>query len=138
MKDNINYYIAGLIDGEGTITMAVRNNNSQFRYPVVSMSSTTLPMLNLLKNRYGGTISKHKIYKDHHKQSWSWKVVYNNALLICQDIDGLLLEPEKQRRVSLLLNEYNSVTKRNGKYSSEELKLKKDFESKFFSESPII
>ncbi len=132
MIDPINYYIAGIIDGEGTITMTKKPDNSQYRMPVISVSSTTLPILTFLKDRYGGSISTHKIYQSHHKQSWSWKVVYNRALAVCSDIDGLLLEPEKQRRVTLLLNQYSSVTKRNGKYTEEERKIKLQFEEDFF------
>ncbi len=132
MNDNIKYYIAGIIDGEGTITLSNSNTKSKMRVPVVSVSSTTLPLLEFLKQNYGGSISKHKIYKSHHKQSWSWKVTYNGAIRVCSDIVEILIEPEKKRRANLLITEYPLVTKRNGKYTSEERNIKLQFEESFF------
>ena len=34
-------YVAGLIDGEGTITLSHNNKGDAYRTPVVSMTSTT-------------------------------------------------------------------------------------------------
>jgi hypothetical protein len=132
MTDSMKYYVAGIIDGEGTVTMGIKRDNSKFRMPIISVSSTTLAILTFMKERYGGSISTHKVYKEHHKQSWSWKVTYNGAIRVCNDIDGILLEPDKQRRVSLLINKYPLVTKRNGKYSASEIENKREFEREFF------
>lgn len=134
MTDPLSYYVAGIIDGEGTITMSVSNTKSVYRVPVVSVSSTTLAILEFLKKRYGGTISKHKVYQDHHKQSWSWKVVYNGAIDLCQEIYPLLLEPQKRYRAEMLVNGYHAVTKRNGKYNPNERAAKLRFESEFFKQ----
>lgn len=132
MNDNIKYYIAGIIDGEGTITLSSENpKTKKMRIPVVSVSSTTLPLLDFLKLHYGGSISKHKVYQSHHKQSWSWKVRYNGAIKLCSDVVDILIEPEKRRRADLLINVYPKVTKRNGKYTEEELISKKEFEEIF-------
>ncbi len=131
MEDDI--YTAGLFDGEGTVTLAKSNNT--FRYPVVSVSSTTIHLLEFLKTHYGGHISKHKIYKDHHKQSWSWKLTHNAALIFLEKILPYLKEPEKQRRALLLTQNYKKVTRRNGKYSKQQLQAKLAFEQQFFHPS---
>lgn len=134
----LDYYTAGIIDGEGTITLTIKKsalNNRNFRMPVVSVSSTTLEILTFLKENYGGHISSHKIYKDHHKQSWSWKLTYNDAIDLCEKIHPLLLEPEKRRRAKMLVTEYRSVTKRNGRYTESDLEAKHNFQERFLHPS---
>jgi hypothetical protein len=131
MKDDI--YTAGLFDGEGTVTLATAKG--KFRYPVVSVSSTTHSLLEFLKKTYGGHISKHKTYKDHHLQSWSWKATHNAALFFLEKILPYLKEPKKRHRALLLTQKYKKVTRRNGKYSKEQLREKLVFEQQFFHPS---
>lgn len=133
--DNSFHYVAGIIDGEGTITLTAkwsRGTKTAFRVPVVSVSSTTLAILEFLQARFGGHISKHKVYQDHHKQSWSWKVCYDGAINMCDTIYPLLLEPEKQRRAKMIALEYKNYTKRNGKYTADEERARLEWQDKFF------
>ena len=127
-------YVAGIIDGEGTITLT-RQRANEYRSPVVSVSSTTLEILEYLKQHYGGCISKHKVYQDHHKQAWSWKVERSSSYKILQDIQPYLLCPEKKHRCELILSTYQSVTPRNGRYTEEMKTLKENFEYQFFHPS---
>ena len=126
-------YIAGIIDGEGTITLTRIRKSDMFRSPVVSVSSTTPEILDLLKAKYGGYISTQKVYKAHHKQSYSWKLVNDKAFIILDDIKDYIVVPEKKYRCDLLLESYKQVTPRNGRYTSELLRLKQEFEEKFFN-----
>ena len=80
MEETTKAYLAGLFDGEGTITLSRKTANSQFRYPVLSISSTTLFLLELCKDTFGGHVSAQKVYKSHYKQSWSWKISFNSAI----------------------------------------------------------
>ena len=128
-------YIAGIIDGEGSVVLSKRRKTAQFRTPVVSVSSTTLEILEYLRSHYGGSISKHKVYQEHHKQSWSWKLDYGRAVRLCADVLPYLLEPEKRRRAQLLVDVYGRVTVRNGKYTPEQLEAKKAFEHEFLHPS---
>jgi hypothetical protein len=41
-------------------------------------------------------------------------------------------EPEKRRRILLILNDYKKVTSRNGKYNTKMLQNKLTFEEDFF------
>ena len=137
-SSNLDYYTAGIIDGEGTITLSIKKsavNNRNFRMPVVSVSSTTLEILTFLKENYGGHISTQKVQQAHYKQSWSWKLTYNDAISLCEKISHLLLEPEKRRRAELLINEYHNVTKRNGKYTESDLEAKYNFQEHFLHPS---
>lgn len=135
MEENLKYYIAGLIDGEGTITLSKTHKHKKFRTPVVSCSSTTLRILEILKEAYGGHISKQKVYQDHHKQSWSWKATNHAAIRICNDLNQILQEPSKAHRAFLISSMYPLVTKRNGRYTEKEEKSKFKFEELFFHPS---
>ncbi len=131
MEEDI--YAAGLFDGEGTVTLSTANG--KFRHPVVSVSSTTFCLLEFLQTHYGGHISKHKAYKEHHAASWSWKARYDEALAFLEKVLPYLKEPEKRRRALLLIQDYKKVTRRNGQYSPEQLKEKLALEQRFFHPS---
>lgn len=125
-------YVAGIIDGEGTITLTRLYKNARWKTPIVSVSSTTQEILEFLRGLYGGPIVKHKTYQPHHKQSWSWRLERRRAIQLCEDILPFLLEPEKRYRAALLVQEYVEVTPRNGHYSQKMCAAKEDFEYRFF------
>jgi len=131
-------YLAGLFDGEGTVTMCTRANNLMFRYPVLSMSSTSLNLLELYVTTFGGHISTHKVYKAHHKQSYSWKIANDKALTAISKLLPYIQEPEKKRRMLLLTERYKGLTVRNGKYSEAQTKAKHAFEIDFFHPSDVV
>lgn len=124
-------YIAGIIDGEGSICLTKHHQN-EFRSPEIEVTSTTYEILQFLKDKVGGTISKktqnHEIWKD----SWVWKVRVNAALELLEQIQDYLLIPQKRNRAKLLTSEYKKVTPRNGRYNEEKLAQKQDFEERFF------
>lgn len=127
-------YMAGLLDGEGTIGIARFDTKGRFRAPYISVSSTTPAIMQWLKANYGGNISTQKVYQSHHKQSWSWKLRNLPQLFeLLENVLPHMLEPEKIRRGRLILDEYRLVTPRNGKYTPEMLERKRNFESRFLS-----
>ena len=133
MKEYHLIYTAGLVDGEGTITLLRSSSSCKFRHPVVSVTSTSYELIEFLHQTYGGKISVQKKYKEHHKQSWSWSIHYDRALQFIQDIRPYMKEQSKCRRADLLLDLYKPLTKRNGKYTNEQIQTKLDFETTFLS-----
>lgn len=55
------YYLAGLFDGEGTVTLTKRISSNQFRTPTLSLTSTTKELVDLCKEHFGGWI----VHKKH-------------------------------------------------------------------------
>lgn len=138
MKDNEQIaYLAGLFDGEGSVLLTRLHSNT-YRAPVLSMSSTTLCLLEKCKETFGGHISTHKIYKSHHKQSWSWTVKSAKALAAMEKLLPYIMEPDKHRRMKLLLDKYNSTTVMNGKYTKEQIQAKIQFTNEFFHPSSAV
>lgn len=128
-------YTAGLLDGEGTITLTYTRKKSLFRTPVVSVTSTTIELMTALKATYGGFICNQKVYKVHHLPAYSWRVTGSKAIDLCAAVLPHLIVPEKKYRANLLVTSYFNVTRRNGKYTEEEKLLKIQFENSFFHPS---
>ena len=72
-------YIAGIIDGEGSILLT-RFHANEHRSPCVSVASTTKEILSFLKEKCGGSVAVKKKYADHYKDSWTWSVKRDRAI----------------------------------------------------------
>jgi hypothetical protein len=126
-------YMAGLMDGEGTVGIA-RDTSWRFRSPYVSLTSTTYELVEWCKENFGGCISNQKVRQDNWKQSWSWRVRNKKDLTdLIRGIEPYMLEPAKKARIKMLLEEYPLVTPRNGKYTDEMRLAKEAFELKFMA-----
>lgn len=125
-------YIAGIIDGEGSI-MLIKFHNNQFPSPCVSIASTTLELLEWIKQVASiGVIKGKKNYnKNKHKNSFSYIVKYNDAINLLELIYPYLIINSKKVRANMIMNEYKNLTPRNGRYSDELLERKLDFYNRF-------
>jgi hypothetical protein len=128
-------YVAGLIDGEGTITLSHNNRGDAYRTPVVSMTSTTRELVDLIHDEYGGSVRFHRTYHVRHSNSFIWSVRHDRALKMLERISPYLRVPEKVSRANLILARYKAVTPRNGKYSAFQHDSKLEFEYLFFHPS---
>lgn len=124
-------WLAGIIDGEGSIVMDKR---TMWRHPTISISSTDIEILLEVKRICGaGSILRHKKYQTHHKDSWIFRLYGAGKVLgVLALISPFLKCPQKKRRADFLLSEYPSVSSRNGFYTDEQKTRKKDFETRFF------
>lgn len=113
-------YLSGLIDGEGSITLAV-SNKGQMPQPQLSISNNNLEVLEWVKQKVGcGSIVKKKPRKLTHSVSYVWKI--NRAgrvMLVLSEVEKFLII--KRQQATLILEEYKKVTPRNGKYTKEML-----------------
>src|ERR1700733_8760618 len=108
-------YIAGIIDGEGTITLT-RTHRGENRRPIVSVSSTERALLQYLRLVIGaGRTTNKRRSRTHHSASFAYVISSRNALALLSQISQYL-HTYKLRRANLLLREYLRVTPRNGRY----------------------
>lgn len=127
-------YVAGIIDGEGTVSLVRIHASDKFRAPNVEVTSTTYEILEKLKEICnGGTICKVTKREEHYKQAYKWNIRYDKAIDVLKEVSDFLLEPSKKARAKFIIEVYKNVTPRNGKYSEEKLKAKMAFEEKFFT-----
>lgn len=127
-------YAAGLVDGEGTITLS-RNHRGANRIPVVSMTSTTPELVHAMRDEFGGQIRQHRTYRRNHSDSYIWSVRHDAAIRTIRRIRPYLRVSEKVRRADLVLTRYKAVTPRNGKYTPALLNARAAFEDEFFHPS---
>jgi hypothetical protein len=125
-------YVAGIIDGEGTITLT-RMHRSENRRPVVSISSTELALLVYVKAVVGaGRITNKARARICHFPSYAYTLLSRQALLLLGQIEGYL-RTYKAERARLLLQDHLRVTPRNGRYTPAQRQAKRSLEERFFS-----
>lgn len=133
MKDYEAACVAGIIDGEGSILLTNIHKN-EYRRPCITIASTDLELLEFVQFLAGGSIVRKKNYKPSiHKSSFSLNIKNKSVVLnILQYIYPYLRVYVKKRRAKYILDNYELVTKRNGKYNEEERVKKAIFEETFF------
>ena len=125
-------YVAGIVDGEGTITLT-KTHRGENRRPVVSISSTELPLLSYVRSVIGaGRITGKMRTRAHHSPSFAYCITSRQALHLLAQI-APFLRTYKSQRASLLLQEYVRLTPRNGRYTAEQLAARAEFEVRFFT-----
>ncbi|MBT2643431.1 LAGLIDADG family homing endonuclease [Bacillus sp. ISL-41] len=126
-------YIAGVIDGEGSITLT-RMHENEHRRPVLTIASTDKELLIYIQSLTGGIITNKRNYKPGtHKDSFTLSIKSKfEVLATLQRIHPYLRIERKRRRALWILERYDLVTPRNGKYRPEMLKAKIEFEDFFF------
>ena len=127
LADSDAAYIAGLIDGEGTISLSRRHRNEN-RQLVISISNTERPLLDHVISVIGaGKITRKRTYKSHHTPSFTYAISNRQALNLLAQVTPHL-HTYKARRAELILKDYLRLTPRNGYYTAELLDARRTFE----------
>ncbi|KYD08107.1 MULTISPECIES: LAGLIDADG family homing endonuclease [Heyndrickxia] len=126
-------YVAGIIDGEGSITLT-RMHEKENRRPCITIASTDKELLIYIQSITGGTINNKKNYHpDKYKDSYTLYIKKkSDVFYTLQNVLPFLRIKQKRLRSIWILENYDSVTPRNGKYTPELLKKKILFEDNFF------
>lgn len=125
-------YIAGLIDGEGTITLS-RVHRNENRRLVVSIASTERCLLEFVAEQTGcGKITNKRTTSKRHTPSFAYGLTSRQALDLLVQISPFL-RSYKAGRAALAIERYLSVTPRNGKYSLETKQARGAFEESFLA-----
>jgi hypothetical protein len=120
-------YIAGLIDGEGTVTLS-RRHRSENRQLVVSISNTERALPEYVLNSVGaGKITAKRTYQSHHTASYTYAISNRQALALLNQTFPYL-KTYKAKRSEIILRDYIRLTPRNGHYSAEIRQARTDFE----------
>jgi hypothetical protein len=124
-------YIAGIIDGEGSVTLSFKQKGAN-RHLCVSISSTEKALLEYVYDVVSaGKIASKKRYKSHHSKSYTYAIYSRQAPDLLEQIVEFLRGYKKQRS-QLALDKYIEVTPRNGKYSDEMKSRREQFVENFF------
>lgn len=114
-------YIAGLIDGEGTITLPRKHRNEN-RQLAVSISNTEKSLLNFVLETIGaGKITGKRTTRPHHTLIFTYALYNRQALNLLKQIQPYL-RTYKSERSALMLRDYLNLTQRIGKYTENQLR----------------
>ena len=128
-------YIAGLIDGEGTITLTRKHQNEN-RQLAISISNTEKDLLDFVLATIGaGKITKKRTTHSHHTPSYAYAIYNRQALSLLNQIH-LYLRTYKRDRATLILRDYLALTPRNGKYSEQLQIARERFETNLLNIKP--
>lgn len=128
-------YLAGLIDGEGTITLS-RRHRADHRQLVITISSTERNILAYVRKIVGtGYITNKRTYSVNHTPSVTYVITNRQALSVLQQI-APYLKSYKVDRAKLILADYVRLTPRNGRYTSPQLNEREAFITRFLELRP--
>lgn len=133
MTETEKAYIAGIIDAEGNITLQ-RFHSNEYPSPCISIASTTIELLIWIKNIVGhGVINNKKdLNIENHTDYYSYKIKYDNAINLLEQIYPYLIIENKKQRAALILNKYKNLNPK-GHYSPEILKSRFEFYDEFIN-----
>lgn len=110
-------YIAGLVDGEGTIALS-RKHRHENRQVVVSISNTDADLLQFVRQIVGaGRVTRKRTSQIHHTPSATFTITNRQALDLLEQI-APWLRTYKAKRARMLLDDYLRLTPRNGRYTA--------------------
>lgn len=127
-------YLAGIIDGEGSI-MLTRINKNEYPCPCISISSTDIELLEWVKDKIGaGKINKKKNYNvEKHKTCYTYSIWRDKAIDVMKLISPYLIINNKRDRAKFIVDNYKTVTIRNGRYNEKTRKAKEQFYMDFMA-----
>ena len=120
-------YIAGIIDGEGTITLTRKHKNEN-RQLAISVSNNERNLLEYLLNTLKiGKITNKRVTRDQHTPNFTYAVYNRQALWLLHHV-APYIRTYKAQRAQLILEHYVRLTPRNGKYIKEQKAERSQFE----------
>jgi hypothetical protein len=129
-------YIAGIVDGEGTISLTRRHRNEN-RQLEVSISNTDIALLQFVKERVGaGRVTNKRTYRINHTASATYSISNRQALCLLGQLYPYL-RTYKAERARMVLTHYLELTPRNGFYTAEIASKRELFIKEFLRANPL-
>lgn len=120
-------YMAGLLDGDGTITVAAQIKTATKAglqlHPVIKIDSVNLDFLKLFQQQFGGFIGKKRQDQYHKRPLWEWRISsIEGCFKFVVSVEPFLILKKKQGQ---LLESFLKIrTQRIGRpYTREEFNL---------------
>lgn len=124
-------YIAGIVDGEGTITLTRRNKGQNRRLSLV-VSNNEVKLLKWIKRIVGaGQITTKRFNPNNRFNACAYQINNSQAYELVTQL-APYLRSYKRLRAKLVVKYYRKLTPRNGKYTAGLLKQREKFIKSFF------
>lgn len=121
-------YVAGLLDGEGTILIYKVRDYYQLS---VRITNTDLRVLESLKNLFGGDIgSKCEKISKRTRPCWTWQIQGQKSAELLVELYPYVLVKRDQTRLALEFQTHKMLLKREGALKEEHVRLGEDYKLK--------
>lgn len=126
-------YIAGIIDGEGCISICSTNPSKETQTPshwcLINVTNTDYRLISYLQSYFkAGSISTRKS-KGNRKEAYSWVVNGSNAMRVAEELLPYLLLKKEQAELLIELQKHKNL-KKYRKTPADVLNYRRDLESR--------
>lgn len=119
-------YTAGFLDADGSVALTkVHGGEEWLRTPQVSFFNCDRSILESIQEHWGGGIKANKPTSKNHNVSYYLIVGGNSCLKLLEDVLPYMKHSKKKKRASLIVENYKNCTPRNGKYTPDQIEMKK-------------
>lgn len=84
-------YVAGLIDGEGWVSVVSRYDHTGKSRVIIDVAMTCEPVIRALQDRFGGSVTALKAKNERCLPSWRWRVYGQAARPVLLAIRGRVI-----------------------------------------------
>lgn len=95
-------WLAGYIDGDGSITMSYKSSKDRLRTPVVTIDSCDVELIQEVQRIAGGSIRPKRVSGDNCRAVYSWKISGKNAVKLLERVLPYIRCGFKKRRAACL------------------------------------
>lgn len=129
-------YLAGIIDGEGTISLYKEGQRYSIPTLTVRVSSTDENLMTWLRRNFGGSYNKRKTkQKSTHKDSYTWSLYGKKLNIILHNILPYLQIKYIQAVMGLEFRRTVSSPEHNGRKIPEHIKIYRNLLCDLFREA---
>lgn len=118
MEEVVKAYLAGIVDGEGSVTL-MKHHKNETPIPYVSVTNNNAELIRWIKSIVGGTVCTRKARLPQHNTTYVWSVRHDRAIRFLNEIKVYLIV--KRQQADLITSSYKNVTSRSGRYTPEML-----------------
>jgi hypothetical protein len=131
-------WLAGIIDGEGTITLTrtYTSKDHDFRKPIISVASCDVEMLEKMKRvaNINSAIVPKRTYAKGHAPSFSLRVNGTNHVIeVLEEVLPHMTIPHKIGRAKLIVSGWKEVVHPGGRYTEETLERRLQLQDEIMS-----
>ena len=93
-------YLAGIVDGEGSINILAKPKTRQIQLRL-QVANTSTDLIDWLEEKCGGKVYYHKMHSTYHKQRYDWVVTGKEAKAVIKILLPLLIVKKRQATLAL-------------------------------------
>lgn len=108
-------YLAGIIDGEGCITLNCVSAKRAFPRPVLDVTSCDKELTDWLHDTFGGTVRERKPKNPRHSTAYVWRLNQNAMLSLLPEVIPYMRIIRKIEKAQFLVDHWHRYDGRTDK-----------------------